>query len=364
MKNSNGETKYSTDENVVKKESPVKLEKNVSRNENKSCEEEVEGDDEEDDEDEEELGEIKSNNRIKHEVNNQAESTPREFEPVNPVKSNGDTNEPPHSAHKMDQGPSSFLAVPNSNLKQPTPHQFPTDLSNKLSITSSSPKPAFSPLNFLSSPAPSQSPIPVFNPSLIPLHLQQQQQQSMSAFSHFFPPIDMHQHVFNQQQQKTAFKNPASQTLNTSGSSACASPIQDMMAAEEDRRPPQPSNQILNKPAELIKADSNAMFVRIWDRGANTCSRTDLNFKYLPNAKYLRTKNELKANSSQDTVKSSSNNASKSQESKPVSASSNGHGMGSMSSGGFNPNDLNKMPPHMAPFFNNFKHMANNPQEL
>jgi len=358
---SNGETKYTTEENVAKKESPVKVEKDATRNE-KSYEDEAEGDDEEDDDDEEELGEIKSNSRIKHELNNQTENITREFEPVNPVKSNGDINEPQHSSHKMDQGPSSFLAVPNSNLKQPTPHQFPTDLSNKLSITSSSPKPAFSPLNFLSSPAPSQSPIPVFNPSLIPLHLQQQQQQqSMSAFSHFFPPIDMHQHVFNQQ-QKTAFKNPASQTLNTSGSSACASPIQDMMA-EEDRRPPQPSNQILNKPTELIKADSNAMFVRVWDRGANTCSRTDLNFKYLPNAKYLRTKNELKANS-QETSKSSSgaNKAEKSQE-KPSSVNSNGPGM-TVGLGGINPNDLNKLPPHMAPFFNNFRHMANNPQEF
>ena len=66
----------------------------------------------------------------------------------------------------------------------------------------------------------------------------------------------------------------------------------------------------MNKPSEL-KPDSNAMFIRVWDRGTNTCSRTDLHFKYLPNSKYLRTKadqsNAKKSSSSSNHNNSSSN---------------------------------------------------------
>ena len=54
-----------------------------------------------------------------------------------------------------------------------------------------------------------------------------------------------------------------------------------------------PISIVVNKSADMIKPDSNAMFVRVWDRGTNSCSRTDLHFKYLPCAKYLKTREEL-----------------------------------------------------------------------
>ena len=80
--------------------------------------------------------------------------------------------------------------------------------------------------------------------------------------------------------------------------------------AEEPQPPPIPISIAVNKPAELIKADSNAMFVRVWDRGMNSCSRTDLLFKYLPNAKYLKAKEELRLSKEASSMKQSSSSSS------------------------------------------------------
>lgn len=50
--------------------------------------------------------------------------------------------------------------------------------------------------------------------------------------------------------------------------------------------------------------ESNAMFVRVWERqgGMNSCARTDLHFRYLPNAAYLQTKQNNKANNQQSSL--------------------------------------------------------------
>lgn len=61
-----------------------------------------------------------------------------------------------------------------------------------------------------------------------------------------------------------------------------------------DDPPPQPINVLVHKSSELKKPESNAMFVRVWDRGANSCARSDLTFKYLPNSAYLKAKAERK----------------------------------------------------------------------
>lgn len=134
-----------------------------------------------------------------------------------------------------------------------------------------------------------------------------------SAFSHFFPP-EIQQQLQNQQQkmqkqQQQQQNRPSSRSSNLN-SSTCSSPglTED---PETSQRPPIPCKIPVNKPAELIKPDSNAMFVRIWDRGGVTCSRTDLNFKYLPNAKYLRSKHEKKHGTSQSTGHNTSINRSK-----------------------------------------------------
>ena len=72
--------------------------------------------------------------------------------------------------------------------------------------------------------------------------------------------------------------------------------------------PPTPINVLITKPTELMKSDSLAMFIRVWDRGSNnSCSRTDLHFKYIPNCKYLLNKAKAeklsRSNASTPTVK-------------------------------------------------------------
>lgn len=64
------------------------------------------------------------------------------------------TTEQKHDANSNSEQQSSFMPVSNSKNE---------NVSNKLNVSSSSPKPAFSPLNFMN-PGPSQSPIPSFNP--------------------------------------------------------------------------------------------------------------------------------------------------------------------------------------------------------
>jgi hypothetical protein len=71
-----------------------------------------------------------------------------------------------------------------------------------------------------------------------------------------------------------------------------------------------PINIFIPKPVELMKPESNAAFVRVWDRGPNSCSRTDLQFKYMPNCNYLKTKAN-KADSREKIKSSSSNTPSK-----------------------------------------------------
>ena len=81
---------------------------------------------------------------------------------------------------------------------------------------------------------------------------------------------------------------------------------EDYVPVEEP--PPLPINILITKPTELMKPDSLAMFVRVWDRGSsNSCSRTDLHFKYIPNCKYLLNKVKAeklsRSNSSTPNVK-------------------------------------------------------------
>lgn len=244
-------------------------------------------------------------------------------------------------------------------------HQFPGEIPNKLNLSSSSPKPAFSPMNYLNSPGPSQSPIPSFNPLAgNPLGMPFNP-LSQSAFSHFFPPMDMQQQQLYQhsQKQQAHSKSSSSQLNQSSNSSTCSSPAPDI-TQEELLRPAVPCNITINKQPELIKPDSNAMFVRVWDRGSNSCCRTDLNFKYLPNSKYKRSKTESKAsnhqtssngsvhhngskNSSSSFSNSSGNSSQKSNSKDPVSTAA---------SSSINPASLNlndpKVPPHLMPFFN------------
>lgn len=93
---------------------------------------------------EEELGEVKSSKQTK----------PRDLE--KPI-----INKDNQTAANLKTEPgSSFVPVSKNQSIQPQQG----DVVNKLNLSSSSPKPAFSPLNFLTSPAPSQSPIPSFNP--------------------------------------------------------------------------------------------------------------------------------------------------------------------------------------------------------
>jgi hypothetical protein len=77
---------------------------------------------------------------------------------------------------------------------------------------------------------------------------------------------------------------------------------------DSNEPPPVPINVLITKPTELMKSDSLAMFIRVWDRGANnSCSRTDLHFKYIPNCKYLLNKAKAeklsRSNASTPTVK-------------------------------------------------------------
>ncbi len=255
----------------------------------------------------------------------------------------------------IEQAMSSFMPVASASKL------LPGDLANtKPNVSSSSPKPAFSPMNFMNSPGPSQSPIPSFNPLNMPFN-----PLSHSAFSHFFPPEMQHQ--FQQQQQN----HQKSQNQSNSTSS---SPTPDQ---QDDQRAPIPCKIAINKPVELLKPESNAMFVRVWDRGSNTCSRTDLNFKYLPNSNYMRTKAEK---SKQPNGKSSANGNFNDQHNKNNNNSNNNINNNNNNNNNnkppsvnstFNP-DLNKpqvgnplmnmaMPPHLAPFFNMMANAPNRP---
>lgn len=122
------------------------------------------------------------------------------------------------------------------------------------------------PVNFLPSSTPNSTPPPP---------------------NHLFNPLLAFQQMLQQQQQQQT-KSKADEQCN----SACSSPgplIDDQLS------PPLSINLIVNKSQELIKPESNAMFMRVWDRGSNICSRTDLEFRYLPNSKYLKEKQERKA---------------------------------------------------------------------
>ena len=119
--------------------------------------------------------------------------------------------------------------------------------------------PAF---NFLSSSTPNSTPPPNSAP-FMPSNFQ----QTIAAF-----------------QQLVKAKEQQSE-------SSCPSPAPTY---DDQLSPPLAVQIIVNKPTELIKQDSNAMFMKIWDRGTNICSRTDLEFRYLPSSKYLKQKNESK----------------------------------------------------------------------
>ena len=153
-----------------------------------------------------------------------------------------------------------------SNSSTPTPTPPPNPPPNRPPSHSSS---SFQPFNF--------------QPHMVAHAFQQLLQGQTPNFNH---EQLMQQHFLN--------KMPPSADPNNGGSnshSACSSPVPNMMD-EQPQPPPIPIQILVNKPAELIKPDSNAMFMRVWDRGTNSCSRTDLHFRYLPGAKYLKLKEE------------------------------------------------------------------------
>lgn len=171
----------------------------------------------------------------------------------------------------------------------------PDPMSNPLNISSSTPIPT---------PPPNHPFLPFnFQPNMVAAAFQQLIQQSGAQ----------NPDQFLQQQAHNFFSKLAQQqdqtNLNTSTTnSSCSSPVPSLI--EEPQPPPIPINIVVNKPAELIKPDSNAMFVRVWDRGMNSCSRTDLLFKYLPNAKYLKVKEELRLSKEASSMKQSSSSSS------------------------------------------------------
>jgi hypothetical protein len=91
--------------------------------------------------------------------------------------------------------------------------------------------------------------------------------------------------------------------LNDSTASCRSSPSPSLSSTanfdEDTKQPSLPIQIPVNKPYEQIKPESNAMWIRVWDRGMNSCSRTDLQFKYLPNAHYLKTKKDSSSSSKQ-----------------------------------------------------------------
>jgi hypothetical protein len=118
-------------------------------------------------------------------------------------------------------------------------------------------------------------------------HHQQQPQMPPNVFPHLFPGFP----PFPPPEFMLSNFRPAGVS-----SPAAKSKIDDEGEVIEyvDDPPPQAINVLVHKSSELKKQESNAMFVRVWDRGANTCARTDLTFKYLPNSAYLKAKAERK----------------------------------------------------------------------
>ena len=350
----------------------IKAEKEISTTKSELESDKIENDQESD----EELGEIKSY---------KTKNEPREIEQEKETNQKVDTPRTESRNEIKEQKPapnlSMFQPVSSSHSKLP---QFPGEIPNKLNLSSSSPKPAFSPMNYLNSPGPSQSPIPSFNPLAgNPLGMPFNP-LAQSAFSHFFPPMDMQQqqqmYQHSQKQQQAHSKGSSSQLNQSSNSSTCSSPTPDI-TQEELLRPAVPCNVTINKQPDLIKPDSNAMFVRIWDRGSNTCSRTDLNFKYLPNAKYKRSKTETKSGShhsssngsshhngtktsSSSNINGNSNSSNNGNSSQKTNNSSKDNGNNSANSRdnqpSLNPNDP-KIPPHLLPFFNMMAAQSQNP---
>lgn len=158
----------------------------------------------------------------------------------------------------------------------PKPKPGTPDLTKLAFNPSASPKPTTSstPINpFLASPHPANSPAPNFNPMLQPAFL--------AAFQQFFNP------EFYQNFYPKPPNTPGSQTLGSQSpqlnSSACSSPAPIEM---DELQPPIACSVAVER--EPVKAESNAGLIRVWDRGSNSCSRTDIHFRYLPNAFYLR----------------------------------------------------------------------------
>lgn len=130
---------------------------------------------------------------------------------------------------------------------------------------SGAPTPPINPaFNFLSSSTPNSTPPP-------------------NCTGPFMPP--------NFQQTMAAFQQIVKAKEQNQSDSTCPSPAPTY---DDQLSPPLAVQIIVNKPNELIKPDSNAMFMKVWDRGTNICSRTDLEFRYLPSSKYLKLKNESK----------------------------------------------------------------------
>ncbi len=191
---------------------------------------------------------------------------------------------------------------------------------------------------------------------------------------------------------KTSMTPVSSIQAESTCGSTCSSPDlssdqqqhqQQQLIDEDLYQMAKPINFIFNKPLENIKPDSNAMFVRVWDRGFNSCCRTDVHFRYLPNAKYIRSLAEKKQqtkttngiqNNNHSIIQNNTNNSNTSN----INNNNHTNGMNVNGHGPANnhlpehptnhvipqPNFQPAQPAFPANFNFNFKEMFNSPEEL
>ncbi len=177
---------------------------------------------------------------------------------------------------------------------------------------------------------------------------------------------------------------PVSSIQNESNydDSNCSSPadlsmVVDSAANDDLYQTPKQIDFIFDKPLENIKPDSNARFKRVWDRGFNSCCRTDVQFIYLPNSKYLRTLNDKKLQKERTTnqnnnVNNNNNPANTNtsfveqqqhqQQHRPQQQQQQHQQMNNLPSSHmfpFPPAGIPGLPPNF-----NFKDMLNNPEEF
>lgn len=173
---------------------------------------------------------------------------------------------------------------------------------------------------------------------------------------------------------------PVSSVQNESNydDSNCSSPADlsmvDSTTNDDLYQAPKQIDFIFDKPLENIKPDSNARFKRVWDRGFNSCCRTDVHFIYLPNSKYLRTLNDKKlqkertanqnnnANNNNNPANTNTLFVEQQQQHHPQQQQQQHQQMNNLPSSHmfpFPPAGIPGLPPNF-----NFKDMLNNPEEF